>query len=100
MKARFNTGDIVHVKAKLGPMMSHFRADADAIVVGNYQQQYGGNDVDSWTIIFCDDDNEVSWYKTAQLRFLRRGTAKQVRQARAALKESRENYSAHQSKYR
>jgi hypothetical protein len=70
---KFKRGDVVHIAKNLGSMMNHFPNDQDAIIMGSYRDQYGGDDVDSWTVMFCDSGGESSWYETWQLTFLRHG---------------------------
>lgn len=55
----FTRGDFVHIVADLGPMMSHFRADADAIVLRRSGSQYA--------LLFPDTGEECSWYEEHQL---------------------------------
>lgn len=65
---KFNKGDWVHVAKDLGAGMSHFRADCDAIVIGSYADQFGGDEDDkgSYTL-FIKGQGRVSWYKEWQL---------------------------------
>lgn len=66
---RFKKGDHVRVAKELGPHMSHFKADCDAIVVGSYAEQFGGENHDSYTI-FIKGDGEHSWYYGHQLTLI------------------------------
>jgi hypothetical protein len=72
-KQKFKRGDVVHIAADLGSAMSHFPSDEDAIVMGSYRDQCGGNDVDSYTLMFLDTGGECSWYYTNQLTLLHHG---------------------------
>lgn len=67
----FHRGDMVRVAKDLGSSMSHFRADADAIVIGSYRDQYRGENGEDYTLLFCDDGNQVSWYHERQLTLIR-----------------------------
>lgn len=71
-KQKFKRGDLVHIAKDLGPYMSHFDNDCDAIILGSYRDQYGGEDnVDDWSVLFCDSGGECSWYHTNQLTFIK-----------------------------
>ena len=70
-KQKFKRGDKVRIAKNLGPTMSHFEADQDAIVLGSYRDQYGGDNTTSYTVLLCEDGNHVSWYHQRQLRFIR-----------------------------
>jgi hypothetical protein len=70
---KFKRGDIVHIAADLGESMSHFEKDKDVVIIGSYADQFGGNDTKSYTVLFLDDGNEVSWYEEHQLTFLYHG---------------------------
>jgi hypothetical protein len=89
---KFKRGDVVHVAADLGRAMSHFKSDADAIVMGSYRDQFGGSDdhsADSYTLMFCDTGGECSWYETSQLTFLRHGGQEEIDRVKAE-REARE----------
>lgn len=86
---KFKRGDVVHIASDLGPCMSHFDADKDAIVMGSYRDQYGGSDVDSYTVMFCDTGGECSWYHTHQLTLLRHGGEEEIARVKAE-REARE----------
>lgn len=74
MTQKFKRGDVVHIAKDLGSSMAHFENDRDAIIMGSYRDQYGGeNHVDDWTVMFCDTGVECSLYHTSQLTFLRHG---------------------------
>jgi hypothetical protein len=75
----FRNGDFVHVAKDLGPSMSHFEADCDAIVIGSYADQYGGKDRDSYTI-HIKGLGEVSWYYGHQLTLIKRGCLDKLRE--------------------
>lgn len=67
---RFNRGDLVHIAADLGPHMPHFTSDVDAIIIGSYADQFGGNDHDSLTV-YIKGQGETSWYCSHQLTLLK-----------------------------
>lgn len=67
---KFKRGDKVHIAKDLGQCMAHFTKDRDAIIIGSYRDQYGGDDIDSWTVMFCDTGSKCSWYCTSQLTLI------------------------------
>lgn len=71
---KFHYGDLVRVAKNLGSCMSHFTADVDAIVIGSYDDQYGGGDVKSYTL-HIKDQGQVAWYYEGQLALIEAGRA-------------------------
>jgi uncharacterized protein YodC (DUF2158 family) len=77
VKQKFFRGDLVRVAEDLGPMMSHFTGDCDALVLGSYNDQYGGGNVDSYSLLLMPDNRQMyrcSWYHEHQLKLLRKAT--------------------------
>jgi hypothetical protein len=72
MSQKFHRGDLVHVAKDLGPSMFHFTADVDAIVIGSYQDQYGGGHTKDYTL-YLKGSGECSWYHESQLELLETG---------------------------
>lgn len=89
---KFERGDWVHVAADLGSMMRHFENDCDAVVLGSYQDQYGGGNTKDYSLLifpkspkhppFVDRSKEVmklgtanSWYEEWQLTKLPKSRA-------------------------
>lgn len=72
MTQKFHHGDLVHVAKDLGPSMSHFTADVDAIVIGSYRDQYGGDDTNDYTL-HLKGSGLCSWYHECQLELIERG---------------------------
>ena len=68
---KFHKGDLVHVAKDLGPMMSHFKADVDAVVIGSYADKFGGDNTKSYTL-HLKRSGECSWYKEHQLSLIER----------------------------
>lgn len=68
----FKKGDWVRVAKDLGPSMSHFTADCEAIVVGSYADQYGGRNRNSYTL-HLKGQGQVSWYYGEQLTLIESG---------------------------
>ena len=69
---KFHTGDWVRVAKDLGPTMRHFTADCEAIVIGSYADQYGGDDRNSYTL-YLKGRGACSWYYGEQLTLLEAG---------------------------
>lgn len=69
---KFNKGDWVRVAKDLGSSMSHFTADCEAIILGSYADQYGGNDHSNYSL-YIKDKGPVSWYHEPQLTLIESG---------------------------
>ena len=69
---KYNKGDHVRVAKDLGEFMSHFKSDCEAIVIGSYNDEYGGGNTKSYTI-HIKGDCEVSWYYENQLMLIEAG---------------------------
>jgi hypothetical protein len=69
MQQQFKKGDHVRIAKDLGSMMDHFTNDKDAIVIGSYDDQYGGGDTSSYTI-YIEGEGETSWYEEHQLTLI------------------------------
>lgn len=76
---KFHKGDWVRVATELGPHMSHFTADCEAIVIGSYADQYGGNDHESYTL-HINGRGECSWYYGNQLTLIESGRLDKLKQ--------------------
>ena len=70
MKQKFVRGDKVRVKDDLGFTHSHFRSGFDAIILGSYADQFGGDNTNSYTILSCDTGTSISWYYDEHLEFV------------------------------
>jgi len=66
---KFHKGDLVHVAKNLGPCMSHFTLDVDAIVIGSYSDQFGGGGTSSYTL-HLKGPGKSSWYEEHQLSLI------------------------------
>jgi len=71
---KFQRGDHVQVAKDLGPYMTHFTADCEAIVIGSYKDQYGGSQADTYTI-HIKGQGRTSWYDEHQLTLMEAGRA-------------------------
>lgn len=69
MSQKYHHGDLVRVADNLGSSMSHFQSGCDAIVVGSYLDQYGGNgsDNDKVYTLYFRGRGTSSWYYEHQL---------------------------------
>ena len=67
---KFKRGDVVHIAADLGQSKSHFKKDKDVVIIGSYADQFGGGNIDDYSVMFLDTGNECSWYDEHQLTFL------------------------------
>lgn len=66
---KYKKGDHVQIAKDLGQSMSHFKNDCEAIVIGSYDDQYGGGNTDSYTI-HIKGAGETSWYYESQLELI------------------------------
>lgn len=92
-KQKFYRGDLVHVVADLGSSMAHFRADADAIVMGSYRDQYGGSNGKDYTLMFVDNASTCSWYHEHQLTFIRHVGEHEIHRIQEEVEEREKNQS-------
>lgn len=84
---KFKRGDVVRIAKDLGPSMSHFQADKDAIVLGSYRELCGGGNGNSYNVMFCDTGSECAWYEEWQLEFLRHGGLEEIEKVIKAREE-------------
>ncbi|MDE2105409.1 MAG: hypothetical protein KGL39_49740, partial [Patescibacteria group bacterium] len=71
-KQKFHKGDHVRIAKDLGQSMSHFQADCEAIVIGSYNDQYGGGNTRDYTL-HLKGGGQVSWYYENQLTMIESG---------------------------
>ena len=93
---RFKRGDKVRVADDLGECRSHFRSGFDAIVMGSYASQCGGTlerDHSNYTLMACDDGNELSWYDGSVLTFIEHAGSEAIK----AIKQERKDRAARES---
>lgn len=71
IKQKFFRGHRVHIAADLGPTMSHFHKDTDAIIVGSYSDLYGHGNYTSYELLVLSKKGEPhhtsAWYEEHQL---------------------------------
>lgn len=70
---KFKRGNLVHIAKDLGSMMSHFDNDKNAIIVGSYADEYGGENTKDYTVMFLETGGSCSWYKEHQLTLIDEG---------------------------
>lgn len=83
---KFNKGDHVKVAEDLGQIMSHFQSDCEAIVIGSYADQYGGDNTTDYTI-YIKGSGQVSWYREHQLDLIMAGRIDLLEQWEAEAKK-------------
>lgn len=66
----FKRGDKVRLAKDQGPHRRHFPSDQDAIIIGRYDEMYGGSDTDSYSIILCETGEKCSWYHYDNMVFV------------------------------
>lgn len=66
---KFAPGDRVRIVDDLGPAMTHFKSGVNATVEYTYAHAYGGDNVDSYSLII-DDYGSVAWYHECQLSLI------------------------------
>ena len=68
-KQKYNKGDYVHIVKDLGPHMSHFESDCEAIVMHTYDEAFGDGDIDSYCL-YIKGHGRVSWYYENQIELI------------------------------
>lgn len=81
-RQKFHKGDWVRIAKDLGPMMKHFTADCEAIVIGSYNDQYGGGDTKSYTL-HIRGHGQTAWYYEDQLTLIEAGRLDKLKEWRA-----------------
>ena len=71
---KYPRGSKVAVCKEMPESMSHFESGFNAIVEYTYAQKYGGDDIDSYSLIVLNDNDEpinsISWYHENQLTLI------------------------------
>lgn len=81
----FHKGDWVQIAKDLGPGMRHFTADCEAIVIGSYNDQYGGGNINSYTL-HLKGRGQTSWYYENQLTLIEKDRSDKLAEWEAAEK--------------
>lgn len=92
MSQKFHMGDLVHVAKDLGQSMSHFTNDIDAIVIGSYKDEYGGDNTKSYTL-HLKGYGRCSWYYEHQLILLEKNRCDLLESWEKELKDDEEQKS-------
>ncbi len=71
---KFARGSEVFICKEMPISMSHFPSGFNAIVEYTYKQRYGGDNIDSYSIIVLDENKEptnaIAWYYENQLTLI------------------------------
>ena len=71
MEQKYFRGHRVKIAEDLGPSMAHFTGDCEAIVIGSYSDQFGGDNDDSYSLLLLTEQQySVSWYREHKLTLL------------------------------
>lgn len=70
-KQKFKRGDLVMIAKDLGPGMSHFASDCEAIVLYSYADEYGGSNTEDYGL-FIKGKGTSAWYYEHQLTLIER----------------------------
>lgn len=80
IKQKFKRGSEVRICDTMPNCMQHFECKCDAIVEYTYDQEYGGGDIKSYSLLLLEENGEprdtTSWYNESQLTLIGDDTAK------------------------
>lgn len=68
---KYSRHDLVRIAKNLGPYMSHFISDCDAIVRYSFKEKFGTNDDKSYCL-YVRGRGDVSWYKEHQFILIKK----------------------------
>ena len=54
----------------------------EAVIIGSYADQYGGSERSKYTIIYCDNGNEMSWVEESQMELIHIGGEHMIDEAK------------------
>ncbi|MFW6243142.1 MAG: hypothetical protein ACOC2W_03190 [bacterium] len=66
----------------------------EAIIQYSYKDKYGGNDIDSYSIVFTEDGNSLAWLNTKELQLIDEGgeyLLDQIKEKRKELSKRNKN---------
>lgn len=72
-KQKYPKGSFVYISKASGPAMRHFQSDTIARVEYTYAHAYGGDNVDSYSLLVRYPDGKwsrVAWYREEQLELV------------------------------
>lgn len=69
---KFFKGDLVRIAKDLGPSMSHFEKDCEAVVMYTYAEAYGPGrrNETQYSLVLLPSGAQVSWYDEDQLTLI------------------------------
>ena len=79
MMQKFQKGDHVMISKDLGSMMRYFKSDCEAIIIGSYADQCGGNDTKNYTL-HIKGHGESSWHHEHQLTLIKKNCMDKLEQ--------------------
>jgi hypothetical protein len=71
LKQKFRRGNLVHIIK--GACQPHFTQGCNAIILGSYDDFYGGGDIFQYSVIFPENGQCCSWYDADQLTLVEEG---------------------------
>jgi len=91
-KQKFQRGDLVRVGAGSSLAEHMGLIGAEAIVIGSYRDQYGGDDTESYTLHFGPEKGEASWCDESDMTLVEPGALDLLRQWQDIEKELDETH--------
>lgn len=67
---KFKHGDVVKIADEMPAWMSHFESGQEVCILSSYRDQFGGDNVNDYTVMFLDG-SICSWYPESLLTFVR-----------------------------
>lgn len=78
---KFKRGNLVHIAKDLGPAMSHFENDKNAIILYSYADKYQGDNTKSYAVMCPERGNTTAWYHEHQLTLIDEGGEHLIKEA-------------------
>ena len=82
MKQKFKRGNLVRV----------LKDDQEVVIEYSYAEEYGGDDVDSYSVIEMDTGNSHAWLQTNELALIERGGEYLIEKAKIRRAETKEQH--------
>jgi hypothetical protein len=79
LKQKFRRGNLVHIKK--GTCPAYFEQGRDAIIIGSYDDLYGGGNIFEYTVMF-EEGGESAWYHGNSLILIDEGGENLIEQAK------------------
>ncbi len=83
MIQKYKRGEVVYIAKELPDHMSHFKSGVDAIIEYSYAEQCGGDNTESYGVIFPETGSSAAWYMEDQLQLVDYGGEHLIEAARA-----------------